>query len=329
MNEQSVRVGVVGLGLMGTSIVTCLAAAGHPVVGIDKDAGRRRALKRRVSVLLHDMRREKLLSREPAMALRHLRTSSDFGALRNCGLVIESIFENLAEKRTVLRDIEGAVAPNALIGSNTSALPVTELQRGARHPSRILGIHWGEPAHILRFLEVICGDETDLRNAQKVLRLAGMWNKEPTLVRRDIRGFIANRIMYAMMREAFYLVENGFATVEDVDRSVRNDLGYWITMAGPFRYMDLTGIPAYAAVMRDLLPDLDCAKDTPKLMRRVVASGARGISNENGFYSYTATEAKSWEKRFLDFSYEIRALAVKYAERPKMLRSKRRGANLV
>jgi len=93
--------------------------------------------------------------------------------------------------------------------------------------------------------------------------------------------------------------------------------------------MDLTGIPAYAAVMRDLLPDLDCAKDTPKLMQRVVASGARGISNDKGFYPYTATEARSWEKRFLDFSYEIRALALKYAESSKKLRSKPRGANLV
>jgi 3-hydroxybutyryl-CoA dehydrogenase len=317
MKEQLVPVGVVGLGLMGTSIVTCLAAAGHPVVGIDRDPGRRRNLNRRVSILLRDMRREKLLSKEPASVLKHLRTAADFGGLVDCDLVIESIFENLGEKRHVLREIEDAVAPTALIGSNTSALPVTELQRGARHPDRILGIHWGEPAHILRFLEVICGDQTDPLNAQKVLRLASQWNKEPTLVRRDVRGFITNRIMYAMMREAFYLVENGYATVEDVDRSVRNDMGYWFTLAGPFRYMDLTGIPAYAAVMRDLLPDLSCAKDTPKLMQDVVASGARGISNAKGFYSYTPAEAKRWEKRFVDFSYEIRALALKYAERPK------------
>jgi 3-hydroxybutyryl-CoA dehydrogenase len=81
--------------------------------------------------------------------------------------------------------------------------------------------------------------------------------------------------------------------------------------------MDLTGIPAYAAVMRDLLPDLCCATNTPKLMQEVVASGARGISNAKGFYPYTPAEAKRWEKRFLDFSYEIRALALKYAERPK------------
>ena len=133
------------------------------------------------------------------------------------------------------------------------------------------------------------------------MRLASLWRKEPTLVRRDVRGFITNRIIYAMIREAFYLVENGYATVlvengyatvEDIDRSVRNDMGYWITLAGPFRYMDLTGIPAYGAVMRDLLPDLSRSQETPKLMKEVMASGARGTSNAKGFYQYTPAEAK-------------------------------------
>lgn len=302
---------------MGTSIATCLVAAGHRVIGIDKNPSRRRSLKRRVAAQLRDMRREKLLSEEPATLLQGLETSADFGALRGCGLIIESIFEDLREKRRVLRKIEDAVGSEAIIGSNTSSLPLTELQRGARRPGRFVGIHWGEPAHILRFLEIICGKQTDPRVADQVMRLAILWNKEPTLVRRDIRGFITNRIMYAMMREAFYLVENGYATVEDVDRSVRNDMGYWITLAGPFRYMDLTGIPAYAAVMRKLLPDLSASKKTPRLIRKLVSSGARGTSNAKGFYSYTPLEARRWDKRLRDFSYEIRQLALKYAERPK------------
>jgi 3-hydroxybutyryl-CoA dehydrogenase len=260
------------------------------------------------------MRAEKLLSKQPASLLNNLKASGDFGSIRDCGLVIESIFEDLDAKRDVLREVERVVAPEALIGTNTSALPVTELQRGARHPERVLGIHWGEPAHVLRFMEVICGEQTDVRNAEQVIHLAEQWKKEPTLVRRDIRGFITNRIFYAMLREAFYLVENGYASVEDVDRSVRNDLGYWITLAGPFRYMDLTGIPAYAAVMRDLLPDLSCNTQVPQLMKEVVAAGARGISNAKGFYSYTPTEAKRWRKRLLDFSYEIRGLALKFAD---------------
>ncbi len=309
-------VGVIGLGLMGTSITTCLLAAGHPVIGIDKDPAKRRNARKHALALLREMRREKLLSKDPARIAQNLTVAADFTALRPAALVVECIFEDLAAKREVLRQVEEVVAPEALIGSNTSALPVTELQRGARHPERILGIHWAEPAHITRFLEIICGNQTDVRNAGQVIAMARRWNKEPTLVRRDIRGFITNRIMYAMIREAFYLVENGYATPADIDRSVRNDMGYWITMAGLFRFMDLTGIPAYAAVARDLLPELSCETQVPKLMQDVVASGARGVSNARGFYSYTPAQARRWEKRFLEFSYDIRALALKYRERP-------------
>ena len=302
---------------MGTSITTCLLAAGHPVIAFDKDISRRRMLRRRVYALLREMRLEKLVSKEPAALTKKLTVADDLGAFGETVLVIECIFEDLDAKRDILRKIEEAVGPGVLIGSNTSALPVTELQRGARHPERILGIHWAEPAHITRFMEVICGNQTDVSNAERVLRFARRWNKEPTLVRRDIRGFITNRIMYAMMREAFYLVENGYATPADVDRSVRNDMGYWITMAGPFRFMDLTGIPAYAAVMHDLLPDLCRDTQVPMLMQELTGSGARGVSNAKGFYSYTPAQAKRWEKRFLEFSYDIRALALKYAEKPE------------
>jgi 3-hydroxybutyryl-CoA dehydrogenase len=302
---------------MGTSITTCLLAAGHPVVGIDKDPAKRRNARRNALALLREMRREKLLTKDPAALVENLTIAGDFTPLQSSALVIECIFEDLAAKREVLRQLEDTIAPEALIGSNTSALPVTELQRGARHPGRILGIHWAEPAHITRFMEIICGNQTDLRNAEKVIELARRWNKEPTLVRRDIRGFITNRIMYAMIREAFYLVENGYATPADIDRSVRNDMGWWITLAGPFRYMDLTGIPAYAAVMRDLVPELSCETQVPKLMREVVDSGARGVANARGFYSYTPAQAKRWEKRFLEFNYDIRALALKYRERPE------------
>lgn len=117
------------------------------------------------------------------------------------------------------------------------------------------------------------------------------------------------------MREEFYLVENGCATFEDVDRSVRNDMGYRIAVAGPFRYTDLTGIPAYAAVMRHLLPDLCRDTQVPKLMQEVVGFGARGVSNAKGFHCYTPAQAKRWEKRLLGFSCDIRALALRYAEK--------------
>ncbi len=307
-------VGVVGLGLMGNSIIACLLAAGHPVVGVTRSLSKRRNTRRHLQSILRQMKREKLLSSDPAQALTKLRITEDFADLRECQVVIETVLEDLQVKYEVFRKIEAAVSPETIIGSNTSALPVTLLQKGASHPERFMGIHWGEPAHVLRFMEIICGDQTDLRLVERARALAERWGKEPSVVRRDVRGFLTNRCMYAMLREAFYLVESGYATIEDVDRSLRNDYGYWITLAGPFRFMDLTGVPAYMRVMEHLLPDLCCTKEVPELMRKVVGSGALGVANAQGFYKYTPQEARRWEKRFLRFTYDIRALAQKYSK---------------
>ena len=306
--------GLVGVGLMGTSIAACLLIAGHTVAAVEVDAPKRRRARSAVLALLEGARKEKLLRGDPAKVIQRLAVSGDYSALAGSRIVIESTVEDLPTKRQVIGKVERAVSPQTIIGSNTSAIPITKLQKGARHPERILGIHWGEPAHVLRFMEIICGKKTLPVYAERAMTLARRWGKEPSLVRRDIRGFITNRVMYAMLREAFHLVESGYATIADVDRSLRNDYGYWMTFAGPFRYMDLTGVPAYAAVMRGLFPELDCGKKVPRLMKKLVKSGARGVANAKGFYHYTPAQAQRWEELFLKFSYEIRALAQKYPE---------------
>ena len=306
--------GVVGMGLMGSSIAACLLAAGHAVSAVEIDPAKLRKAPHRVLTLLEGLTEERLLNSNPQQVLRGLTVSADYSVLRRPQIVIECVAEDFNVKKAVIRSIEQAVPADTIIGSNTSAIPPTLLQVGALHPERILGIHWAEPAHITRFMEIICGEKTATLYAERVLALARQWGKEPSLLRKDVRGFITNRVMYAMLREAFHLVESGVASVADVDRSLRNDLGYWITLAGPFRFMDLTGIPAYCAVMRDLLPDLDCSTQVPELMKRVVESGAQGVGNAKGFYEYTPAQAKEWEDRFLKFSYDIRALAQKYPE---------------
>ena len=306
--------GVVGMGLMGSSIAACLLAAGHTVAGVEADPTRLRKSPRQVLSLLEGLRKEGLLTLDPRKILRKLTISEDYAVLEQSQIVIECVTEDLSVKREVIRRIEQAVSPDTIIGSNTSAIPPTALQQDALHPERILGIHWAEPAHITRFMEIICGKDTLLVYAERAFALAGQLGKEPSLLRKDVRGFITNRVMYAMLREAFHLVESGVASIADVDRSLRNDLGYWITFAGPFRFMDLTGIPAYCAVMHDLLPELDCSTQVPPLMTRLVESGAQGVANAKGFYDYTPAQAKRWEKRFLKFSYDVRALARKYPE---------------
>jgi 3-hydroxybutyryl-CoA dehydrogenase len=302
------------MGLMGTSIAACLVASGHSVACVEIDSAKARSAPKRLLRLLEDADREGLLANTPSSLMDRVSIAGDFAVLADAAIIVESTIEDIAVKRKVISDVESVVSARALVCSNTSAIPVTELQRGATHPERILGMHWAEPANITRFMEVICGAQTAPANAHRALQLARNWGKEPSLLRKDIRGFITNRVMYAMLREAFHLVEAGYATVEDVDRSLRNDFGYWITFAGPFRFMDLTGIPAYAAVMKNLLPDLDCSTQVPRLMQRVVSSGAKGVSNAKGFYRYTPAQAKRWEELFLRFSHEIRRLAERYPE---------------
>ena len=311
MSEKR-RIGVVGLGLMGSSIVTCILAAGHEVTALTRNIERSDEARKRITNFLVQLQEEKMLKEDPDKILKNLAITNDYSSFVNHEIVIESIIENVDEKREVFRQLEGVLSSTAVIGTNTSAIPVTILQSGLKHPERLLGIHWGEPAHILRFLEVICGEKTDIVYAERVVTLAEEWGKEPSLVRRDLRGFITNRLMYSMMREAIYLVENGYATIEDIDRACRNDMGYWITFAGLFRFMDLTGIPAYLTVMKDLFPELSNATKAPHFIDELVTSGAKGVSNARGFYSYTKESAEKWEKLFIKFTYEIRRLAEKY-----------------
>jgi 3-hydroxybutyryl-CoA dehydrogenase len=310
--SEKIRIGTVGLGLMGSSIATCLLAAGHEVTSLIRHLEKANTARQRIEKFLKQLSDEGLLKENPEVSIQRLTITDNFSRFKDHELIIESIFENLDEKREVFRELEKVLSPTAIIGSNTSAIPVTILQSGLKHPERLFGIHWGEPAHILRFLEVICGNESDIKYAEKIMALAESWGKEPSLVKKDIRGFITNRLMYAMMREGFHLVEKGYATYEDIDRACRNDFGYWITFAGPFRFMDLTGIPAYLAVMKDLFPELDNSDKAPEFMEKLVAEGAKGVSNAHGFYPYTKETAEKWERLFVEFTYEIRKLSEKY-----------------
>ena len=310
--NQKIRIGTVGLGLMGSSIATCLLAAGHPVTSLIRNVEKAGEARERILKFLEQLKDEGILKESPEVIIERLVITDNVALMANHEVVIESIVEDIESKKKVFQQLETVLSPTAIIGSNTSAIPVTILQNGLKHPERLLGIHWGEPAHVLRFLEVICGNDSDVKYAEKIVALAETWGKEPSLVRKDIRGFITNRLMYAMMREAFHLVDKGYASYEDIDRACRNDFGYWITFAGPFRFMDLTGIPAYLTVMKDLFPELDNATQAPDFMEKLVASGAKGVSNAQGFYSYTKETAEKWEKLFVEFTYEIRKLSEKY-----------------
>ncbi|MFD1631286.1 3-hydroxyacyl-CoA dehydrogenase family protein [Pseudopedobacter beijingensis] len=312
MNTENIPVAVVGLGLMGCGIATCLLMAKHPVIALAPIESDLDHVISRIKKHLIKSKEQGLISEDYNHYLANLKVTQNYSDLSGCGLVIECIIEDFEIKRTVYAKIESHISKDCLLTSNTSAIPISELQKLTQYPKRFLGLHWAEPSHTTRFLEIICGDLTDVSLGEYLYKLAHKWGKEPTLVRKDIRGFIVNRLMYAMYREAFYLVENGYATVEDVDRACRNNAGYWMTLVGIFRWMDLTGVPAYLTVMKDLWPTLSNATEVPKLIQDIVDSGGRGVSNANGFHEYTREEAELWENTFEKFSYEIRELASRY-----------------
>jgi 3-hydroxybutyryl-CoA dehydrogenase len=304
---------------LGRGIVTCLLANGLSVVAYNRTAKRTRTAVQHVGDSLAEMARRGAV-RRPALKewRRRLVLADEVEQLSVCGLVIESVKEDLELKRALFARLEAALSPRAVIASNTSSLPITLLQQMARRPERFVGMHWGEPVEVMRYLEIIPGRATSAAAVRCAVRLGRLCGKDPTVLKEDIRGFISNRLMYAMMREACHLVEAGIADLATVDRSFRNDIGWWATIAGPFRWMDLTGIPAYATVMEGLFPELSNETSTPRIMREAVARGAEGISNRKGFYRYSKAEAKEWERLWVDFAYEVRGLLQKYERRVKL-----------
>ncbi len=314
IDTKELTIGVVGLGLMGCSICTCLLMAGHPVIAVAPIPDDLLHAEKRILGHLKKLKEEQVIERDPSAYFQKCTITEDYSRLKGCYLVIECTLENIDIKKTVFQKIEAVVAKTCLLASNTSAIPITMLQEQTAHPKRFFGLHWAEPSYISRFLEVICGEQSDVLLGESLYELSHYWGKEPTLVRKDIRGFITNRLMYAMYREAIHLVENGYATVEDVDRACRNNPGYWMTLVGVFRWMDLTGVPAYHTVMKDLFPTLANTTAVPKLIDDIVSAGGKGVSNAKGFHTYSPAEAKLWEETFMEFSYEIRKLAAKYPE---------------
>jgi 3-hydroxybutyryl-CoA dehydrogenase len=306
-------VGLVGFGLMGQGIATCLLAHGFSVRVYDSD---RRTYKRgqaNVGAALGELVRRRLLKATDRNKWEsRISFSSSFDGFAPCPLVIESVPENLELKQQLFRELESVVSRRAILASNTSSLPISMLQSVLDAPGRFVGMHWGVPTQLVPFFEVIPGSATSRQTVQKAREFGIACGKDPIVLHQDIRGFIGNRLMYAMMREACYLVESGIADIEMVDRAFRHDLGWWALLAGPFRWMDLTGIPAYGAVMEGLFPKLSNSKRVPELMQNAASKGLEGISNGKGFYRYDKRSIARWKKSWVEFAYDVKALADKY-----------------
>ena len=216
------------------------------------------------------------------------RNAEDF---RDCEFIIETITEDFEAKDALFKEIEQHVGPSVPITSNTSAIPISVLQAKRRYPNRFAGMHWAPPAQTTRLMEIIRGDQTDDATIERIVDLAKELDKEPGVVQKDIPGFVANRLAYAMYREALHLLEEGVADVETIDLLCKNSLGLWAPVCGPFRWMDMTGGPAlYAKAMKWIVPTLSNKSEVSETMKQ--------LQESNGyFYPHDEEIASEWQAK--------------------------------
>ncbi len=311
-------IGIAGLGLLGRGIAACLLGSGFRVIGYttghDTHDRARAYIQHAIEELIEHAGFPAPLACQWPERYSEAATLNDFAP---CGFVIESVVEDLAVKQEVFDRIEAVVGADVPIGSNTSALPITLLQQHRKHPKRFLGMHWAEPAYATRFLELIRGERTSDAALESATLLAQSLGKDPSVVLKDVPGFIVNRLGYAMYREAIHLLESGVADVETIDRSFRNACGLWATLCGPFRWIDITGGPAlYAKAMEGVLPTLCNTVDVPGTLADFLAENARGVINGRGFYSYGPDDAPKWEQLLHQHAWRVRALQEEYNPLP-------------
>jgi 3-hydroxybutyryl-CoA dehydrogenase len=312
IKTNEIRIGVVGLGLMGSSVVTALLIAGHRVNAVAPLHGDMADAHQRVYEQLLHCSKAKLLTGRIDWYLKQLVICEDYATLSNCKVVLECVVEEMKVKESVYKKITDVTTFDTIIASNTSAIPISDLQMNISYPERFLGIHWAEPAYMTRFLEITCGSKTSALYASWIFDLAYHWGKEPTLLRKDIRGFITNRLMYAIYREMFSIIEKGAATVEDVDKAFRYDAGSWITLMGIFRRMDFMGLKDFHRIFQNVFPTLCNSEKVPKLMQELVQKKLRGTMDAQGLYPYTPEEARKWNEAFALFNEDIYRLAALY-----------------
>jgi 3-hydroxybutyryl-CoA dehydrogenase len=293
-------IAVIGLGLLGRGIAACFLSHGFHVVAVERSPEQHAAARREIEIMIGELIDlggfdPKLRAEWPA----RYQPVSDLAACAPCTLVVESVSEDAQVKDEVFNALEAVVSPATIIASNTSALPISQLQRGRKHPGRFVGMHWAGPAHCTRFMELIRGADTSESTLAATAAIARRLGKDPSICQQDIPAFIVNRIGYAMYREAASLLDAGVADADTIDRSMRNAMGLWATICGPLRWIDISGGPElYARAMKGVLPTLSKSDTVPPVMQKLADSGARGTMNGRGFFNYTPEEARQWEELY-------------------------------
>jgi 3-hydroxybutyryl-CoA dehydrogenase len=304
------KIGITGLGLLGRGIAACLLAHGFEVVAYDLSESNYAHAQKDIETAFEELIEHANWPPESRNTWQPLYTeATSLQDLASCDFIIESITESLEAKIALFDELEAILPLTIPIASNTSALPITLLQQGRKHPDRFLGMHWSIPAYATRFLELIRGEATSEASLAIAIDLGYRLAKDPCIVERDIPGFIVNRIGYAMYREACNLLALGIADAETIDKAFRNSVGLWASVCGPLRWIDITGGPAlYGRAMTGVLPTLSNATEVPEPLLSLMQAGATGTGNGQGFFTYTPEQTREWEQIYRKQVWRVRAI---------------------
>ena len=288
---------VIGGGTMGAdvAVVLCRGACKTTVVEPDAD----RAAK--VPGLVH----HGLTQLDAAQQLAQLSVVSSLDDLdwSSVDLVIECIPERLDIKQALFKQLEQRARKDALLASNSSSFPITAIAQGLQTQERMLGLHFFMPAHLTPLVEVVCGEASRMECAENLHAFMRQCGMVPVLVKKDLPGFLANRLQHALAREAFALIEAGIASAEDVDSAVRFGFGFRFLAAGPVLQRDHAGLEVHCAAGATMYPSLADNKEPSPCLSQRVAEGKFGMKSGEGFFKWTpesiAQEKQRYQKTLL------------------------------
>jgi 3-hydroxybutyryl-CoA dehydrogenase len=275
---------------MGADIAAILVAGGWRVAVVEPNRDRWPVLRERVASSART-----LGANGAEIGIVAANAEADW---RGVALAIECAPEKLDLKRAIFAEIERLAPPDAILGSNSSSFPISDIAAGLATRARMLGLHFFLPAHLVPAVEVVRGEATDesvWRRAAEIMRACG---KVPVMVKKDIPGFLANRIQHALMREAFALIDAGLATPEDVDNAVRYGFGFRYVAAGPILQKDFAGLDIHLAAGTTMYPDLADGKTPSPTLAKLVADGKLGVKTGEGFWTWTPESAKAERERY-------------------------------
>jgi 3-hydroxybutyryl-CoA dehydrogenase len=288
-------IAVIGAGLMGHGIAQIFAAAGHKVALHDPDAKILGAAKERIAAIFT------LLEQDPA-GMAGISYESDFAVtVADADFIFEAGPEKLEVKRAIFRNLGDKSKPGAILCTNTSAIPIGQIGADVADKSRVVGTHYWNPPHLVPLVEVVQATDTSLATVEKTMALLRDVGKAPVHVRRDIPGFIGNRLQHALKREAIALVAEGVCDAETLDTVVKEGFGARMAVLGPLEQSDLVGLNLTLDIHKTLIQHLDRTPGPHPFLVEKVAKGELGMATGRGFRAWTPAQAAEVRKRLSDF----------------------------